>query len=152
MDMTPGPLHLLYSMYAHSFVMVSCTSYISCLLCFIVHVHVHCNENPIYVFSEKELCGPRPISTFMCLWAIYTVYSQDRSAYSAAGKYVDRSWEYISRSQTHEWRIGTEAQFLFWEYLFPVFTIASLQCRAQIRIFKLFRSPRIDSNVSIPPA
>ncbi len=30
------------------------------------------------------------------------VYFQDRSAYSAAGKYVDRSWEYINRSQTHE--------------------------------------------------
>ncbi len=27
---------------------------------------------------------------------------QDRSAFSAAGKYVDRSWEYINRSQTHE--------------------------------------------------
>ncbi len=25
-----------------------------------------------------------------------------QSAYSAAGKYVDRSWEYINRSQTHE--------------------------------------------------
>jgi|688.fasta_scaffold416216_1 hypothetical protein len=25
-----------------------------------------------------------------------------RSAYSAAGKYVIRSWEYINRSQTHE--------------------------------------------------
>jgi hypothetical protein len=30
------------------------------------------------------------------------IYSHDRSAYSAAGKYVDQSWEYISRSQTHE--------------------------------------------------
>ncbi len=30
------------------------------------------------------------------------IYFQDRSAYSAAGKYVDRSWEYINRSQTHE--------------------------------------------------
>jgi hypothetical protein len=29
------------------------------------------------------------------------IYSHDRSAaYSAAGKYVDRSWEYIKRSQT----------------------------------------------------
>ncbi len=27
---------------------------------------------------------------------------QDRSAYSAAGKCVDQSWEYINRSQTHE--------------------------------------------------
>jgi hypothetical protein len=30
------------------------------------------------------------------------IYSHDRSAYSAAGKYVNRSWEYINRSQTHE--------------------------------------------------
>jgi hypothetical protein len=30
------------------------------------------------------------------------VYFQDRSAYSAAGKYVDRSWEYINRSQIYE--------------------------------------------------
>ncbi len=31
------------------------------------------------------------------------IYSHDRSTYSAAGKYMDRSWEYIKRSQTHEW-------------------------------------------------
>ncbi len=30
------------------------------------------------------------------------IHFQDRSAYSAAGKYVDRSWEYINHSQTHE--------------------------------------------------
>ncbi len=30
------------------------------------------------------------------------IYSHNRSAYSAAGKYVDQSWEYINRSQTHE--------------------------------------------------
>jgi hypothetical protein len=36
------------------------------------------------------------------------IYFQDRSAYSAAGKYVDQSWEYINRSQTHV-EIGTEA-------------------------------------------
>ena len=30
------------------------------------------------------------------------VYSHDQSAYSAAGKYVDRSWEYINRKpKTH---------------------------------------------------
>ncbi len=31
-----------------------------------------------------------------------SVRFQDRSAYFAAGKYVDWSWEYINRSQTHE--------------------------------------------------
>ncbi len=30
------------------------------------------------------------------------IYFQDRSAYSAAGKYVERNWEYINRSKTHE--------------------------------------------------
>jgi hypothetical protein len=47
-----------------------------------------------------------------------TELSIDQSAYSAAGKYVDRSWEYINRSQTHECGIGTEAaQFLFREHI-----------------------------------
>jgi hypothetical protein len=42
-------------------------------------------------------------------------YSHDQSAYSAAGKYVDRSWEYINRSQTHEcgnWNWGRAISFL----------------------------------------
>ncbi len=30
------------------------------------------------------------------------IYSQDRCAFSVAGKYVDRFWEYINRSQTRE--------------------------------------------------
>jgi hypothetical protein len=30
------------------------------------------------------------------------IYSQDRSAYSAAGKYVDRSWKCLTCLQTHE--------------------------------------------------
>jgi hypothetical protein len=38
---------------------------------------------------------------------------------------VDRSWEYINRSQTHEcgnWEIGTEAaQSLFWGYINGIF-------------------------------
>ncbi len=35
------------------------------------------------------------------LWEIY-IYFQERSVYFAAAKYVDRSWEYINLSQTHE--------------------------------------------------
>jgi hypothetical protein len=30
------------------------------------------------------------------------IYFFDRSAYSAAGKYVDQAWEYTNHSQTHE--------------------------------------------------
>ncbi len=50
----------------------------------------HNTENSKQKFPEKNFEALVPISTFMCLWAIYTVYSHDRSAYSAAGKYVDR--------------------------------------------------------------
>ena len=50
--------------------------------------YVHCNENPIYSFPEKELRGLGPNFHI----------SQDRSTYFPA----DRLWEYISRSQTHE--------------------------------------------------
>ncbi len=64
---------------------------------------------PIYVFQEMKLLFPKqnfnllsPSSyTHISVRDLYT-YFQDQSAYSAAWKYVDRSWEYINRSQTHE--------------------------------------------------
>jgi hypothetical protein len=43
------------------------------------------------------------------------IYSHDVLPISAAGKYVDRSWEYINRSQTHEcrnWDWGRAIPFL----------------------------------------
>ncbi len=39
--------------------------------------------------------------TLISVRDIYMCF-QERSAYSAAGKYVDQSWEYINRSQTDE--------------------------------------------------
>ncbi len=66
----------------------------------------HNTENSKQIFPEKELCASVPISTFLCLWAIHifprSVCLFCCSAYFAAGKYVDRIWKYMNRSQTYE--------------------------------------------------
>ncbi len=66
---------------------------------------------PTYVFLEMKLCCLLISKTD--LWcSVYQFlhssicesfkYFQERSVYFAAAKYVDPSWEYINRSQTHE--------------------------------------------------
>ncbi len=53
----------------------------------------------MYSFSGNSVASA-PISTFMCLWAIYIVPG---SVYIfPPAELGDRSWEYINRSQTHE--------------------------------------------------
>ncbi len=75
--------------------------------------NIHCNENPIYVFLFLELCSLSPIST-SCVCKQF-IYSQDRTSYFPAAEQVDQSWEYINRSQTHEygnWDCGRAIPFL----------------------------------------
>jgi hypothetical protein len=55
-------------------------------------------QNRIIMF-----CLPIPIVIYTGICERF-IYFQDRSVYFAAAKYVDRSWEYINRSQTHECR------------------------------------------------
>ncbi len=67
-------------------------------------ISLHCTE-PIpkirNKYSQKRNCAARVlISTFMCLWAIY-IFPQSKCLFGCR-KYVDRSWEYVNRSQTHE--------------------------------------------------
>ncbi len=52
---------------------------------------------------RKGIARPQSQFPYSCVCERF-IYSHDRSAYSAAGKYVDRSWVYINRSQTHECR------------------------------------------------
>ncbi len=52
-------------------------------------------------YSQKRNIGASdPISTFMCLWANY-IFPRWVCLFCLR-KYVDRSWEYINRSQTRE--------------------------------------------------
>ncbi len=60
----------------------------------------HNTENSKQIFPEKELRCLSP--NFQITVCERFIYSQDQSAYCAAGKYKDRFWEYINRSQTHE--------------------------------------------------
>ncbi len=57
-------------------------------------------------YSQKRNIGVAvPISTFMRLWVIY-IFSRSVSLFCWR-KYVDRSWDYINRSQAHEcWSWG----------------------------------------------
>jgi hypothetical protein len=71
---------------------------------------------PFMYFSSGNCMASVPVSTFMCLWAIYTVYSQDRSTcFLQKNRQIDFLWEYINRSKTHEcgnWYCGREIPFL----------------------------------------
>jgi hypothetical protein len=67
---------------------------------------------PIYVFPEMKLFVPKQNYNVLSPSFLHSyicesfIYSQDRSAYSPAGKYVGRSWEYINRSQTQKKNVG----------------------------------------------
>ncbi len=52
------------------------------------------------IFPERNIGVTVPISTFMRLWAIY-IFPRSVCLLSWR-KYVDRSWDYINCSQTHE--------------------------------------------------
>jgi hypothetical protein len=82
-------------------------------------VVLHCKDNVLYRKLEKNIPRKeiaRPQSQFLqsYIWERF-IYSQDRSNYLAAAKWVDRSWEYIKRSQKYEygnWEQGCAVWFL----------------------------------------
>ncbi len=100
----------------------------------------------------------RPQSQFLhSCFCVRFIHSHNRSAYSPAGKYVDRLWEYINRSRTHEcgnldW--GRAVPFLgihklkflcSVQYFIKVswFAICGLKYLSNLRIYDRRLSPRI---------
>jgi hypothetical protein len=92
---------------------------------------LHCNEDPIYVFPEKELRGLSPNFHIQFMGVVSDLYIPRISPhiFLQQNGQVDRSWEYINRSQTHEcgnfdW--GRAIPFLW--ILVWILDIASLHC------------------------
>jgi hypothetical protein len=97
----------------------------------------HNTENLKRIFPEREL---RSLNTNFHIHVAVSdlIYSHNRSAYSAAGKNVNRSWEYINRSQTHEcgnWDWGRAIPFLG-IYINGIFR-CSVVCRGYICLWIL---------------
>jgi hypothetical protein len=101
-------------------------------------------------YSQRRNCSTTvPISTFICHWAIY-IFPRSICLFCCR-KYVDRSEEYINRSQTHEggnWdclRVrNSQKRNTEWDFRCSAFGHMSRHC--QISDLSFFSAQRRESN------
>jgi hypothetical protein len=91
------------------------------------HSQLHCKENPLYVFPEKELRGLSP--TFNIHVSLSDLYIPriGPHIFMQQNRQTDPSYKYINRSQTHECaEIGTETAQSFSGNSFLEFSVLCL--------------------------
>ncbi len=96
-----------------------------------VNIIMHCKETVPKIrnkYSQNRICTVSAQFPHTCLWANLYIPTIGLPVYSAAGKYVDRSWEYIYISLTDTWmwwKLGLRPRSCFsWNTLMGF----SLQC------------------------
>ncbi len=106
---------------------------------------LHCNGNSFYIFLSWELRGLilAPISTFICLWAIY-IFPRSVHIFPPAEK-ADPSWVYNSPTDTWMWKLGLRPRYSFTGNICFKFSAFCLRSVTEIiKAWKRLSKPRRD--------